>query len=238
MQLEEAVRAHAPIVPEIRDLDVSDLFGEPPKSSIWQFRGLSVVEAWNTSETIQQIQFQRKDYPKELCAEIALLSVAHVAPEGQKQPSHILFANLGERIGWAKFGQLRRRFVQLFPELGDLEKAGAEKKTDDSAGVQDAAPVPGVSAPPAEGDSTSDADGGSNAGCIRPDTESEEGPVEEWITQQARELWANSMARGNRKLSLHGSVYLVPESFDPMQDDPSNFKRIARAIDYPAEVSV
>src|ERR1700722_13704327 len=128
MQLEEAVRANAPIVPDVREIDLSDLFDEPAGSSVWKFQELTVAEAANVGKTQKMIKFQQPNYPEDICLDIAFMAVSYVAPEGQKQPTHILFSNLGDRMGWVKFASLRTRFAELFPEVFDLKKAGTEKK--------------------------------------------------------------------------------------------------------------
>lgn len=147
--LESIIRTLEEPTYETVGIDVSDLFGHPEGSAVWQFREPSLPEIFSVNKVAQQVQKQHPDWPIELTSLVALISLSYVKPEGSKQHPYILVGHLAKRMG-TDFVKFSARWKSMFPHLDDLKPLAEQEKNDDGTDVPDSASVPDPSAPPAK----------------------------------------------------------------------------------------
>jgi hypothetical protein len=123
-----------PIERKTAEIDVSCLFpqtaeGEPV---IFKYRDLQTKEIFSMPGLMEQVNFQRQDYPAELSGMIAILTACHISPTIEapemQGATFLLYCEMADRLPHEKWEWLVAAFLEAFPHLKNFDNAVEERK--------------------------------------------------------------------------------------------------------------
>ena len=104
---------------ETVEIDVSQMIGEPPKTTIFTFQNPTATQVFQAGSDGIKLGAMFPDMTTEMGTVVALMALAHVSPASQL-PKGVLYARLAIKNG-KFFLWLLNEFFKAFPHLKDAE---------------------------------------------------------------------------------------------------------------------
>lgn len=123
-QLRAAIPEHKR---EIASVDLSEVFGQPEGTEIFQFSEPSIAHMEESARRGRRIRINYPDLSQETAVSVALLAFCHVAPTGDDLLPLQFYSDIASR-NEPLFLKINTAFTAAFPWISDLAEMAREKK--------------------------------------------------------------------------------------------------------------